>query len=153
MLIFAMLWYLTKSLGLMATYPLWFRSEVGEEGTCTLWNEITVVPTLMYSLLEYSVFLQFACIRSGGFTGYLVLIFIGQMNGLQRLMSQDATYQDTKKEKHSTLFLQSKTKIIIMDDKATTLGNKFMLQERMFEIFGNLNITVIFVIENCMSVL
>jgi len=49
------------------------------------------------------------------------------MNGLQRLMSQDATYQDTKKEKHSTLFLQSKTKIIIMDDKATTLGNKFML--------------------------
>lgn len=75
------------------------------------------------------------------------------MNGLQRLMSQDATYQDIKKEKHTTLFLQSKTNIMIMDDKATTLGNKFMLQKRMFETFGNLNITVIFVIENCMSVL
>lgn len=49
------------------------------------------------------------------------------MNGLQILMSQDATYQDIKKEKHTTLFLQSKTNIMIMDDKATTLGNKFML--------------------------
>lgn len=49
------------------------------------------------------------------------------MNGLQRFMSQDATYQGIKKEKHTTLFLQSKTNIMIMDDKATTLGNKFML--------------------------
>lgn len=48
------------------------------------------------------------------------------MNGLQRLMSQDATYQDIKRETHYS-FLQSKTNIMIMDDKATTLGNKFML--------------------------
>ena len=43
---------------------------MGEEGTCILWNEITMVLTLMYSVLGYPVFLQFACVRLGGFTGY-----------------------------------------------------------------------------------